>query len=126
MYFLSVSVLATLPLAALATLHGHCTGSKATGVWGEDGICEYTSTCAAYGGSTKDGACPSDPDNVKCCLVGLGPDIDDNPCGGVSYCDWTSNGCSGTWITGKSIFPIYPPVHTLVVSSPLFPCAGLS
>ncbi|KAK3294134.1 uncharacterized protein B0H64DRAFT_433365 [Chaetomium fimeti] len=90
-------LLAVLPLPALAALNGRCTGSKATGNWGEDGICISTSTCRSHGGEYKSGACPYDPENIKCCVVGVSPDGDQNPCGGLSWCTWTGNGCSGNW-----------------------------
>ncbi|CAP65955.1 uncharacterized protein PODANS_5_11480 [Podospora anserina S mat+] len=98
----SILVLATLPLAALAALNGRCTGSAATGKWGESGICVRTSTCNSYGGSYKTGACPNDPSDVKCCLVGITPNAATQPCGADSWCTWTSNGCLGRWISGKS------------------------
>ncbi|KAH6687777.1 hypothetical protein F5X68DRAFT_231324 [Plectosphaerella plurivora] len=82
-------VLAILPLTALAALNGRCTGDLATGLWKEDGICITTTNCANRGGKTKNGACPSDGDNIKCCII----DEDRNPCGVSSYCTWTSNTC---------------------------------
>ncbi|KAH8820211.1 hypothetical protein F5884DRAFT_763226 [Xylogone sp. PMI_703] len=86
----SFLLLGLFPLAALATVNGHCSGSAATGNWGTDGICVSTSTCTSYGGKYISGACPFDADNIKCCLVGLGPTVNYDPCGGVSFCDWTS------------------------------------
>lgn len=98
----SFYLLALFPFSAMATLNGHCTGADATGDWGEYGICIYTSTCADYNGATTNGACPDDPDDIKCCLIGVGPSVSDNPCGGSSYCDWTSNGCEfGNWVAGE-------------------------
>jgi len=93
-------VLSLFPFAAIATPNGHCTGSQATGNWGNDGICISTSTCSSYHGTYKNNACPSDSSDIKCCLIGLSPN-EQNPCGGLSYCDWTANGCAGTWKTGK-------------------------
>jgi hypothetical protein len=94
-------VLALFPVAALAALNGRCTGSAATGTWGSHGICVSTSTCTSYGGEYKSGACPYDPDNVKCCVVGIAPNAENNPCGRFSMCQWTSSTCSGSWVTGN-------------------------
>ncbi|ROV95380.1 hypothetical protein VSDG_06069 [Cytospora chrysosperma] len=103
--------IALLPLAAMATptadldprsVNGHCGGSAATGVWLDDGICITTSTCDSFDGAYKTGACPDDATDVKCCVVGLGKSDSTNPCGGTSYCDWTANGCSGTWKSGRA------------------------
>lgn len=95
-------LLACLPLTVvLATPNGRCTGDKATGYWKESGICITTGNCRNRGGKTKDGACPSDGDDIKCCLIGVQPS-DVNPCGEYSHCTWTSNGCAGgTWLSGK-------------------------
>ncbi|KAK4199168.1 hypothetical protein QBC40DRAFT_297735 [Triangularia verruculosa] len=95
----SFYILAGFPLAALATVNGHCSGDQATGEWRSKGICISTGTCTSYGGKYITGACPNDPDNIKCCLVGRYPSTV-NPCGGLSWCDWTSNSCSGTRPTG--------------------------
>ena len=88
---LTLPILLLFPLTSLAALNGRCTGSKATGLWKDEGICIKTSTCKKYKGSTKNGACPYDDDDVKCCLIdkceggsaedGLGP---------KSHCDWTT------------------------------------
>jgi len=96
-------ILTLFPIATIATvmqlepriLNGHCTGSAATGVFGEDGICVSTTTCSSFHGETTTNACPSDPVSVKCCVIGLGNNGATNPCGGVSWCDWTANGCPG-------------------------------
>jgi hypothetical protein len=69
----SFYLVAFFPLAALAAIDGHCSGA-ATGQWLQDGICEHTATCNYYKGKYMTGGCPNDPDDVKCCLVGLGPD----------------------------------------------------
>lgn len=90
------------PMAALATLNGHCSGSAATGVWKDNGICVKTSTCNQYKGQYKSGACPNDADDVKCCIVGFYPNEETNPCGVSSVCDWTANTCSGYRVAGKS------------------------
>lgn len=67
---------ALFPVAALATLNGHCTGSAATGVWKDHGICIKTSTCDQYHGEYKSGACPDDPNDVKCCVIGYAPNAE--------------------------------------------------
>jgi hypothetical protein len=97
-------LIALFPLASMATLNGRCTGSKATGEWGDHGICIRTSTCDDNGGVYKTGACPNDPDNVKCCIIGWAGSASTNPCGKYSYCDWTSSTCPGSWKTGKFEF----------------------
>src|SRR5688500_4285083 len=71
-------ILAVLPLAALATPNGRCTGDQATGRWKQSGICISTSNCRNRGGKTKNGACPFDGDDIKCCLIGVEPS-DVNP-----------------------------------------------
>lgn len=112
--------IALLPLAAMASptaepptadldpraVNGHCSGSAATGVWLDDGICIATGTCNSFAGAYKTGACPNDAADVKCCVVGLGDSASTNPCGGVSYCDWTANGCGGTWKSGKFLVSV--------------------
>ena len=102
---------AAVPAAAAAellkarTLNGRCSGSSnggtATGAYLTDGICVTTSTCSSYSGSNIVGGCPNDPNNVRCCVIGLAGSSSVNPCGGISYCTWTSNACSGTRPTGK-------------------------
>lgn len=68
--FTSLLILTTsFPLPIFAALNGRCTGSKATGEWKSGGICIKTSTCRNYKGTTKNGACPYDPDDVKCCVT---------------------------------------------------------
>lgn len=91
--------LAIFPLAVLATLNGHCSGSDASAIEKANGICIRTSTCKSYGGKYTSGACPNDADDIKCCVIGVGqPDV--NPCGRPSICDWTSNSCPGRRISG--------------------------
>ncbi|KAK4119490.1 hypothetical protein N657DRAFT_693709 [Parathielavia appendiculata] len=94
------------PLMAHAALNGRCTGSAADGVWGESGICIRTSTCRSYGGISKQGACPYDADDVRCCVIGRGGNAANDPCGPVSWCDWTSagNAC-------QSVGGIFDPGH---------------
>jgi len=94
--------------ATLAALNGRCTGSKATGQYKESGICINTSTCKKYKGTTKDGACPYDPDDVKCCLIDNCAPSPDGDLGPHSYCEWTSDKDSicnqfGVWF--NSMFP---------------------
>lgn len=112
--------LLAFPLTAVATLNGHCSGSEATGAWASDGICIDSSTCIAYNGDYINGGCPYDPDPIKCCLVGVSPDASVNPCGGVSICTWTSNGCTGTWKPGE----LYPYLATVLLTTTieLMPC----
>ena len=63
-------LVALFPLASLAAIDGHCTGT-ATGIWLQDGICETIATCDYYKGTYMTGGCPNDGNDVKCCLVGL-------------------------------------------------------
>jgi hypothetical protein len=46
-----------------------------------------TSSCSSIGGVTITGACPTDPDNVKCCSK--------TSCGSGGNCRWNSD-CAGT------------------------------
>lgn len=101
----SYYLLPVFPLATLAALNGHCTGSKATGDWKDYGICIKTSTCNSFKGAYKSGACPNDVDDVKCCVIGMGDSISTEPCGGASYCEWTSDYCSGSFKSSKCAFP---------------------
>ena len=92
--------IAAFPLAAIATLNGHCTGDKASSIQKANGICIHTQKCKDYGGKYTSGACPYDSDDIKCCTIGVGqPDV--NPCGKPSICDWTSNSCPGTRKNGE-------------------------
>ena len=73
-----------LPALALAAINEPCYGPS-----GRAGVCITTSDCSAAGGTSISGACPSDPDNVKCCskpTCGTG---------GSGNCRWTSD-CAGT------------------------------
>lgn len=97
--FPSHLLLSFFPLTALATVNGHCSG-KATGDYDTYGICITTSNCNSYGGSYISGGCPNDVANVKCCLVGLGGSLDENPCGGSSYCSWNDLSCVGSYKPG--------------------------
>lgn len=96
----SYILLSLFPLRALATVNGHCSGT-ATGDYLKYGICITTSNCNSYDGSYISGGCPNDVENVKCCVVGLDDSYETNPCGGSSYCTWTSLGCSGTSKAGE-------------------------
>lgn len=91
-----------LPFGALAALNGHCDKSIATGQFKTRGICIKTSTCKKYKGKTQTGACPWDPDDVKCCVIdSCGPDPD-TYLGPYTQCDWTSNGCPvGNWLKSR-------------------------
>lgn len=91
--------LVALTSPALAALNGHCSGT-ATGNFKNSGICINTNTCRSFGGNDITGGCPSDPTATRCRVVGLYPNEANNPCGGISYCDWTANGCAGSWVSG--------------------------
>ncbi|KAK0610844.1 hypothetical protein B0T14DRAFT_398363, partial [Immersiella caudata] len=96
-------LITSLALPALATLNGRCTSSKATGDWKSAGICIKTSTCERYKGRTKTGACPHDPDDVKCCLI---DECSGHPDGLLyhSHCEWTNDSiCNelGRWLDNK-------------------------
>jgi len=71
----SFYLIALFPVAAFATLYGHCSGpsngGKATGDYLDDGICDYTSDCKSRGGSYISNGCPDDGDSITCCLIGL-------------------------------------------------------
>jgi len=96
-----------VPTITNAALNGRCTGSKATGDWKTKGICVRTSTCTAYKGTYKSGACPYDPDDVNCCLV---DECSGHPDGLLyhSRCEWTGDSiCSegvGRWLDGEFSF----------------------
>ncbi|KAF3768979.1 hypothetical protein M406DRAFT_243966, partial [Cryphonectria parasitica EP155] len=104
-------ILSLLPLTTLATIDGHCSGT-ATGEYLEYGICISTATCSDYGGSYITGGCPNDPNNIKCCVVGLEKSASTDPCGGSSYCSWNNLGCAGTYKPGQMAPPPPPPIHT--------------
>jgi hypothetical protein len=97
---LTISFFMLVP-STIAALNGHCTDIDhlGPGSFLVDGICTYTSTCKQYGGSYATGACPGDPEDVKCCFV--------NTCAPAngewySYCDWTANGClNGHFVNGE-------------------------
>ena len=103
---------AVVPEAAAAELlearavNGHCSGT-ASGTYLTYGICITTSTCNSYSGSYISGGCPNDPNNVRCCVIGLADSVATNPCGGASWCGWTSLTCSGTRRQGKKIAQNY-------------------
>lgn len=85
----------------MATVNGHCSGT-ATGHYKSKGICVSTTTCNTYKGSYINGGCPSDPNDIKCCLIGLEESISTNPCSGASYCEWANLSCSGSVLSGRS------------------------
>jgi len=105
----ATAILAVLPFVAVASasVNGHCTGAHATGDWGEYGICVSIGDCDHYGGKHTDNACPYDGDGIKCCVVGMGPDIMHDPCGGTSRCQWmNSNGkCDSGWSNVRNDCP---------------------
>ncbi|KAB2576870.1 putative secreted protein [Lasiodiplodia theobromae] len=51
-----------LPLTTLAKFNGPCTGAA-----NKPGVCIKTSSCTSGGGTYISGACPNDPNDVKCC-----------------------------------------------------------
>lgn len=94
----SYLLLPILPLVH-AAINGHCSGSKAIGLWRSDGICISTGTCGKFGGKYISGACPNDPENIKCCRIEGGGSRGCWP-SGYSYCDWTSDNCPGARLSG--------------------------
>jgi len=58
-------------------------------VHGYSGVCVTTADCSSAGGITISGACPSDPDNVKCCSKASCTN------GSTGNCRWSSD-CAGT------------------------------
>ncbi|KAH8647898.1 hypothetical protein BX600DRAFT_518304 [Xylariales sp. PMI_506] len=93
-------LLPIFPLRTITQVNGPC-GGNATGAWLSDGICIDELTCSeGFNGTTTSGGCPDDANNIKCCLVGLLENANVNPCGGTSYCDWTTNPCGGSWVSG--------------------------
>jgi hypothetical protein len=102
MYAKPLLVLA-LPLGVLGALNGHCDKSIAKGEYKTRGICIRTTTCKKYKGTTQTGACPYDPDDVKCCKIDECDTIPDGLGGPFSGCDWTANGCptAGSWLKSK-------------------------
>jgi len=108
-FTLFLAVFTLLPISTLASLNGHCTGSKATGQWKSDGICIKTSTCKKYKGSYTSGACPYDPDDVKCCVIDECSGYPDS-LGYHSRCEWTNSDsiCNslGQWLNSK-YFSVY-------------------
>ncbi|KAK3368614.1 hypothetical protein B0H63DRAFT_78561 [Podospora didyma] len=102
MHLISVLALSLLPLAAHATVNGHCSGT-ATGLYLKEGICISTSKCNDYGGQYITGGCPNDPNDIKCCRIdeAIGDGCAPNNAG-YSYCTWTANGCSGgSWLNNR-------------------------
>lgn len=80
---LSVSVFLTLTNAAL---NGRCTGAN-----GASGVCVSTTSCDHIGGVSIVGACPNDPDNVRCCTK--------SACSSGGNCRWTSDCASGKTVS---------------------------
>lgn len=58
------------------------------------GVCVTTSACSSAGGVTISGACPSDPDNVKCCSKASCTN------GSAGNCRWTSD-CAGSSVANQ-------------------------
>jgi len=84
---LILSLLATVP-SALAAVNGACANGK-------KGICISTGSCGSYKGTTSNGNCPSDPNDVKCCS--------NIPCtanGMNGSCMFTSECTDGTTYSG--------------------------
>ncbi|KAK4671955.1 hypothetical protein QC764_610210 [Podospora pseudoanserina] len=98
-----LAILTTFPLTALAVVNGRCSGSAATGTWGQSGICISTGTCNSFGGVFKSGACPGDAADIRCCLIGLEGSTN-KPCGAPrSYCDWDGHACWGVTHSGENV-----------------------
>ncbi|KAJ3961840.1 hypothetical protein N0V92_001492 [Colletotrichum tropicale] len=70
-----------------AALNEPCYGSG-----GRAGVCVTTSSCSSSGGTTINGACPKDPDNVKCCTKAS--------CGSGGNCRFTSD-CAGDSVANQ-------------------------
>jgi len=103
---LILSLVTLTPLLTLAALNGRCTGSKATGQFKTQGICIKTSTCRRYSGTTKNGACPFDDDDVKCCIIDKCGPYPEGNLGGKSHCEWNTDkdsACNvfGIWYDGE-------------------------
>ncbi|KAI8216905.1 hypothetical protein K4K53_009713 [Colletotrichum sp. SAR 10_77] len=73
--------------AVFAAVNEPCYGSG-----GRAGVCVTTSSCSSSGGTTINGACPKDPDNVKCCTKAS--------CGSGGNCRFTSD-CAGTSVANQ-------------------------
>lgn len=96
---LIITILLTLPLAAVATLNGHCVKGSDP-LYNNFGICVKTSTCKHYGGTSKGGLCPYDDDDVKCCVVEEAcAECGENGC---SICQWTNQPCDMYWLSSKT------------------------
>lgn len=57
------------------------------------GVCISSSSCAAAGGTTINGACPWDAADIKCCTKASCPN------GSAGNCRWKSD-CAGTTVAG--------------------------
>lgn len=74
---------------ATAALNGHCVGAGNQG-----GVCVSTGNCERDGGKHIVGACPNDPDDIRCCTKPT--------CGTATQkgvCKWTSSCKSGETLT---------------------------
>ncbi|KAK3367833.1 hypothetical protein B0H63DRAFT_535930 [Podospora didyma] len=74
-------------LETRSVLNGGCTGAG-----GAPGVCIHTGSCTNSGGTFITGACPSTPDDVKCCTK--------PKCGTGGNCRWTSQCGSGVTQAG--------------------------
>ena len=86
-------------VAAYAALNGRCNSDHPTG------ICLHTSKCNSLGGDFVSGACPNDPNDIKCCeSIGCSA-----PRVGDGSCDWIDHRCipRGRYIAGKQFILVY-------------------
>ncbi|KAF9880192.1 hypothetical protein CkaCkLH20_02146 [Colletotrichum karsti] len=83
----SLIIAAASATAVFAALNEPCYGSG-----GRAGVCVTTASCSSSGGTTINGACPSDPSNVKCCTKAS--------CGSGGNCRFTSD-CAGTSVSNQ-------------------------
>ncbi|KAG9027776.1 hypothetical protein FRB95_007383, partial [Tulasnella sp. JGI-2019a] len=77
-------LLLTATITVKAALNKPCYGAGSVA-----GICVTMTKCSTAGGTSVNGACPSDPSNVKCCTK--------PKCGNTASgnCRWASD-CAGT------------------------------
>ncbi|KAJ5016672.1 hypothetical protein K4K57_010968 [Colletotrichum sp. SAR 10_99] len=87
MHLQSFLIAAVSVQAVFAAVNEPCYGSG-----GRAGVCVTTSSCSSSGGTTINGACPKDPDNVKCCTKAS--------CGSGGNCRFTSD-CAGTSVVNQ-------------------------
>lgn len=94
--------------------NGWCIGFEVMGEWGFKGICIRILICSSVGGVYKIGVCLFDFVDVKCCLVGCGFFVGINFCGGVLWCDWIFNICSGSWLIGSFLLCFWFIMYVLI------------